>query len=80
MKHEMMLLHDDLTTRMNVNTIDEEIEEALDLKIGDVKNLKEEFNSARGDDKSQEDATPRSKDQKKVSKKSSPHNPTEESG
>lgn len=54
MKHEMMLLHDDLTTRMNVNTIDEEIEEAVDLKIDDVKNLKDEF-STRGENKSEED-------------------------
>ena len=54
MKHEMKLLHDDLTTRMNVNTIDEDIEEEVDLKIDDVKKLKEEF-SARGENKSEED-------------------------
>ena len=67
---------------MKVNTIDEEIEEAADLKIDDVKNLKEEF-SARGENKSEEDTetiTARSKEQKRVSKKSSSHNPTEESG
>ena len=50
----MKLLHDDLTTRMNVNTIDEDIEEEVDLKIDDVKKLKEEF-SARGENKSEED-------------------------
>ena len=49
---------------MKVNTIDEEIEEAVDLKIDDVKNLKEEF-SARGENKSEEDTetiTARSKE------------------
>ena len=56
MKHEMMLLHDDLTTRMNVNTIDEEIEEGVDLKIDDVKNLKEQF-STRGENNSEDTET-----------------------
>ena len=49
---------------MKVNTIDEEIDEAVDLKIDDVKNLKEEF-SARGEHKSEEDTetiTARSKE------------------
>ena len=31
-----------------MSTIDEEIEEALELKIDDVKNLKEEFGSQHG--------------------------------
>ena len=86
-QHEMKLLHDDVVQRLNVNTIDEEIEEALQLNVDEVKNLKGEFNvSQRGGDSSRKNTeedtqnmTDRVNQAKKVEKKLSSHNASQES-